>query len=151
MRVNVYVGAHINALENVAAVAYVILNADTEVLIKTGVVRAKPDTRTIALSSIRAAVKALEYLRTAEEVTIYSDDSRAVSYLTGAKAPKGIHRLVNDIRRRAAILPGCVKYKVICSDRTDPAASLAAASESKYYTPPTPEQYALWRGCGAEK
>lgn len=125
MDVKIYIGSHIDPLEDTAATAYIIQNAASRAVLAINVQAAKPDRRSIELQAIRAAVKALAYVHGVTDACICSDSSQAVSWLRGAAAPKGLRGLAADIQRRVDALPCQVRYQCVCSDTVAVAAQLA--------------------------
>lgn len=141
MVVNVFAGTAI-ATDGHAACVYLITDARNGALLHTGVKRCK--TTHAELDSIRAAVMALEYLRTVSQAIIYTDSCNLASLLTGhTPPPTGLGRIVLDIRRRMATLKCDVVVRLSCSDALETARLLAEAATRADYIPPTPLQYDL--------
>lgn len=141
MMVDVFAGAAIAADERAVCV-YLITDAHNGTLLSTGVKQCK--VAHAELDSIRAAVMALEYLRTVTQATIYTDSCSLELLLTGRiQPPTGMGRLVLDIRRRMDALKCDVVVRLSCSDVLETARRLAAAATRPGYIPPTPLQYDL--------
>lgn len=141
MVVNVFAGTAI-ATDGHAACVYLITDARNGALLHTGVKRCK--TTHAEFDSIRAAVMALEYLRTVSQAIIYTDSCNLASLLTGhTPPPTGLGRIVLDIRRRMAALKCDVVVRLSCSDALETVRQLAKAATVPGYAPPTPLQYDL--------
>lgn len=141
MKVDVFAGAAIAADERAVCV-YLITDAQNGTLLSTGVKQCSAIH--MELDSIRAAVMALEYLRTATQATVYTDNCSLAALLTGhIKPPTGMGRFVLDIRRRMEALKCDVVVRMSCSDVLETERRLAEAATRPGYLPPTPLQYDL--------
>lgn len=148
MTVDIYIGMSYSAYDCVAAVAYTMVRHDNGALVQTVANKVKADNaQNVELRSIKAAVQALEYTRYVDIAIIHTDNAYLYQFLIASKKPPAkIGRQIADIRRRAAVLQCTITWACSCSDDIEPANQLARAAQSKNYKPPTPEQYALWRG-----
>lgn len=141
MMVDVFTGAAI-ATDGRASCVYLITDAHNGTLLRTGVTQCKAVYAELA--GIRAAVMALEYLRTVTQATIYTDSCNLAVLLSGhTQPPTGLGRIVLDIRRRMAALKCDVVVRLSCSDALETARLLAEAATRADYIPPTPLQYDL--------
>lgn len=141
MMVDVFTGAAITT-DGRASCVYLITDEHNGALLRTGVTQCKAVYAELA--GIRAAVMALEYLRTVTQATIYTDSCSLAVLLSGhTQPPTGLGRIVLDIRRRMAVLKCDVVVRLSCSDALETARLLAEAATRADYIPPTPLQYDL--------
>ena len=141
MMVDVFAGVAV-ATDGCTIGVYLITDADDGALLATDVVHCK--SAHAELESMRAAVRALEYLRTVTQATIYTDSSSLAALLSGyVQPPRGMGRFVLDIRRRMGVLKCNVSVHLSCSDALATVRQLATAATRSGYVPPTPLQYGL--------
>lgn len=146
MTVDVFCGAS-SCGNDVAAVAYTVVDTDSGALLHSGIRPAKPNRKTIDLQAVKAAVMGLAYIYNVAQAVVYTHSCTALSILAGTTpAPKGTGRLASDIRRRMAVLPFPVSIRLSFATEQSISNQLADASLRGGYQPPTAQQYDLLRG-----
>ena len=113
MDIKVYTGESYNVFTHETRTSYVMVDAATGAIVQTGACQTEVAREALALTSVKRAVQALEYLDI-DSAVVYTDASTAVNEISGkVKNPK----LVSYIKQRMAALKIPVDVKFTESDR----------------------------------